>query len=1697
MITSCFIYSQQPNSIEISPGGFLDGVFDSYGNKYSLDNIKIPKENITTESRFVDNTCDSGIFRLHFTAGSGMLDSEHPDAAARRAVVCRVFHDVSEFINSPLKNIGNTNRVEIWVRDINGLTTNPQTSNTLGLATSFYSIPNAPTSIVGGIVDNEIWKTTTSGIDSYTNVGYPLSSTGGSFFLGYYHGLVALNFSNPAFNWNLNLGTNPTTSQIDLYSVVLHEVTHALGFSSLFDENGNSKFGANNRYYSRYDLRLRDFSNTQNLIIGSGISQMYDFQFNTALNTSILHPNCTSSPPTSTNNQGIITCNSTVNFVGNNNVSIPTYTPDCYERPSSFSHFSNQCYTPLNTTDFFVMNSGLGQGVNRRTISNEERNTLCDIGFSLNTTFGNSSTLNFFNYQTTVCNGNNIVGINDGMLNSSYTFQYTIGQAPINLNGLLNNDIGSNLNFEGLQDVYDINSLLSVTSGSNTTVPTFATNTPGIHLLRYVPFDNVTQIRGNITYVYVFVFQQGLNCNVQPSTCNLVVNGDFEINNQQVNSIGQLDRACNWSSISGSPDYFRVDAGGNFVDIPCNYFGEQGSNNNIGNAYAGFHISRNVFNNSPYYERIRTELSSGLLPNTNYNVSFDVSLAEQFSNRISNIQIYLNAAGFGLPGSLQLSAVGPNDILQSSTTVVNNVTGWTRLTFNFNSGNGGQRFLYIGGIINENINLTLSGLTVPQTCNGNGNPSNLIYNSTYYYLDNVSLIPTDSIGLLTLPEQICINQTLTDLTNFLNPAPVGGTFTGTGVTGNTFNASTAGVGSHIITYTYINNLGCQTIITDTINVNPTNDAGTLSGNQTLTIGQTFTMSSTVTGGTWSSNNNSVFTVNNNGLITAIANGTATLSYTVSTNTICPPDVKTVTITVQNSNTNCTNTTFWNGSSWSNGIPNNNSFLNTTLVFGANFTSTEDLFACSVLVTPNATVEFKHIGSSETSNIGHTLNVNYDVTVALGATLKFEDDASLLQINNSINSGEITYLRKTPQIGKFDYVYWCSPVANQTLFDLSPDTLADKYFTFNPTIPNWEFTPPTITILQPAKGYIIRGPQQHILADYFDGIFKGVPNNGTITTPVVSSPSNINLIGNPYPSALDINCFLTDPANSHLGGAVYLWAHNIPIDWSGGTQQGFPGTAIYNYNVNSYAAYNLMGGVGTGIVNVAQGSFLTDRSLGKIAAGQSFFIESGNNNSATFKNSMRIGSSLGNNGQFYRMLPTTNPSESSTCLPVNRHRIWIQMRNLTALPQQFKQTLIGFTPDATTAATLDRKYDARAFVAEPYNINLYTLTTGNTVPLTIQGRQLTTPFNQNEVIPLGYTCKLSGAGPNTIQIAASEFDGMFANQPFYLRETISTGIYAYYDIAYTPHEFTLNSTILDNSTRFAIVFTAPNTTRVVTEACGSTLPQLDTQIFANNVSGAQSYRWHIVRSDGVQTYYDSGLRVLRLNSIPLSNFTLFNTTYTIRVSTKVNNIWYPYSFPCSVTTPTPVTSLTTCTGLVMTSKSTMIYANVVNFVNGYSWEVKNLTTNFTRTFQTPLRNFNLSNAALVAPSGFVTPNTQYSVKVRPLNRNGVDNLFFSTVCYFNTGTVVSKMATNSSKISNFDVSVAPNPFNENFEIKLVSNSEENIEVVIYDILGKRIEYKSLIKNDLEKQNFGKNYSAGVYTVIITQGEETRTIKVIKQ
>jgi gliding motility-associated-like protein len=112
---------------------------------------------------------------------------------------------------------------------------------------------------------------------------------------------------------------------------------------------------------------------------------------------------------------------------------------------------------------------------------------------------------------------------------------------------------------------------------------------------------------------------------------------------------------------------------------------------------------------------------------------------------------------------------------------------------------------------------------------------------------------------------------------------------------------------------------CAIPVSTDIVVTPLPNAGTISGNQNVCEGQTTKFSSTAAGGTWSSSDVLIATVNSSsGVITGVSTGTATITYTIKATNGCTIDAKadrTVTVlaapnagTISGNQTICSNTT---------------------------------------------------------------------------------------------------------------------------------------------------------------------------------------------------------------------------------------------------------------------------------------------------------------------------------------------------------------------------------------------------------------------------------------------------------------------------------------------------------------------------------------------------------------------------------------------------------------------------------------------------------------------------------------------------------------------------------------------------------------------------------------------------------------------
>ncbi|MFV8365718.1 T9SS sorting signal type C domain-containing protein [Flavobacterium sp. XS1P27] len=431
---------------------------------------------------------------------------------------------------------------------------------------------------------------------------------------------------------------------------------------------------------------------------------------------------------------------------------------------------------------------------------------------------------------------------------------------------------------------------------------------------------------------------------------------------------------------------------------------------------------------------------------------------------------------------------------------------------------------------------------------------------------------------------------------------------------------------------------------------------------------------------------------------------------------------------------------WNGTAWSTGLP---PIISEQIIFEGNFNQNVDLVGCSCLVTGTAAVTIRE---------NRTLFITNGVSVSGSAALIFENNASLVQDNNSaLNVGNIQYKRQTNIISKFDYTYWSSPVFNQRLLNVSPNTLFDKFFSFNASTDTWQ-QENTANLMEVGRGYIIRGPQFFPAPNPPSGIheatFTGRPNNGVIGIPIpfISSETS-NLIGNPYPSAIDADLFLA-ANNLILDGTLYFWTHNSP------PSNAIPGDAIYNYTSNDYASYNGVGGTAT--LPAYLGGVIPS---GKIAAGQAFFATGIAAGTAVFNNGMRVsGGALGlNNSQFFK----TNNTKSKVTNSVDKHRIWL---NLTNTQGAFKQMLVGYVTNATNG--FDKAYDGQSFDGNEF-VDFYSINDDKN--LTIQGKAL--PFDKNDEVALGYSSTIEGA----FSISIDKVDGILASEDVFIEDKTTNTI----------------------------------------------------------------------------------------------------------------------------------------------------------------------------------------------------------------------------------------------------------------------------------------------------------------------------------
>ncbi|CAN1542101.1 Secretion system C-terminal sorting domain [Flavobacteriaceae bacterium] len=80
---------------------------------------------------------------------------------------------------------------------------------------------------------------------------------------------------------------------------------------------------------------------------------------------------------------------------------------------------------------------------------------------------------------------------------------------------------------------------------------------------------------------------------------------------------------------------------------------------------------------------------------------------------------------------------------------------------------------------------------------------------------------------------------------------------------------------------------------------------------------------------------------------------------------------------------------------------------------------------------------------------------------------------------------------------------------------------------------------------------------------------------------------------------------------------------------------------------------------------------------------------------------------------------------------------------------------------------------------------------------------------------------------------------------------------------------------------------------------------------------------------------------------------------------------------------------------------------------------------------------------------------------------------------------------------FSVKAYPNPFGEYFTLGLETSKSEMVMMSLYDMTGKLLENREVEPSNIDSLHFGQNLPAGIYNMIVVQGSEVKTVRVVKK
>jgi hypothetical protein len=227
------------------------------------------------------------------------------------------------------------------------------------------------------------------------------------------------------------------------------------------------------------------------------------------------------------------------------------------------------------------------------------------------------------------------------------------------------------------------------------------------------------------------------------------------------------------------------------------------------------------------------------------------------------------------------------------------------------------------------------------------------------------------------------------------------------------------------------------------------------------------------------------------------------------------------------------------------------------------------------------------------------------------------------------------------------------------------------------------------------------------------------------------------------------------------------------------------------------------------------------------------------------------------------------------------------------------------------------------------------------------------------------------------------------------------------------------------------------------------------------------------------------------SLATGNLTL-STAYRAKVtigtcSTVYSNfvtvvlIAAPVAKAITVNTTAP-SGATSAAAICTNSTLPKILTEGVGYVGTIQWQssTTSTTTGFADILGEIGVSYTIANPAIGA--------NYYRVKL--INSCGIS-------VYSAVRTLYYKSCTPKMVNREFAVVAYPNPYTENFNMRINTASEETVGISIYDMTGRLIEKREGSAAAVSELQIGTNYPSGVYNIIVTQGSETKALRVIKR